>query len=137
MLTYGTLEREVNRFANALRSLGVAKGDRVGYFLYGHAVLESHAMLACENWRTAQRSHSGDFLWQSCANGSTTLKAKVAITCDGAVPEAASPLKASVDEALRALNSERRCGPPRRRCGWKPPCSSAAMSGGTRSSMLF
>ena len=29
VLTYGMLEREVNRFANALRSLDVRKGDRV------------------------------------------------------------------------------------------------------------
>ena len=29
VLTYGMLQREVNRFANVLKSLGVAKGDRV------------------------------------------------------------------------------------------------------------
>ncbi|MEQ1731621.1 MAG: acetyl-coenzyme A synthetase N-terminal domain-containing protein, partial [Vicinamibacterales bacterium] len=32
-LTYGELQQDVNRCANALRSLGLKKGDRVGLFM--------------------------------------------------------------------------------------------------------
>ena len=32
-LTYAELDREINRFANALRALGIGEGDRVGVFL--------------------------------------------------------------------------------------------------------
>jgi acetyl-CoA synthetase len=32
-LTFGMLEREINRFANVLRSLGVVKGDRVAVYM--------------------------------------------------------------------------------------------------------
>ncbi len=46
VLTYGMLEREVNRFANALRSLGVAKGDRVAIYM-GMVPELAIAMLAC------------------------------------------------------------------------------------------
>ena len=46
VLTYGMLEREVNRFANALQSLGVAKGDRVAIYM-GMVPELAIAMLAC------------------------------------------------------------------------------------------
>src|SRR6266481_1612153 len=73
VLTFGMLEREVNRFANALKSLGVAKGDRVAIYM-GMVPELAIAMLA---------------------------KAKVVITADGAWRRGAVvPLKASVDDAL-------------------------------------
>src|SRR6266508_3589022 len=33
ILTYGTLQREVSRFANVLKGLGVQAGDRVGIYM--------------------------------------------------------------------------------------------------------
>src|SRR3989449_532592 len=46
VLTFGMLEREVNRCANALKSLGVKKGDRVAVYM-GMVPELSIALLAC------------------------------------------------------------------------------------------
>jgi acetyl-CoA synthetase len=46
VLTYYDLYREVNKFANALKNLGIKKGDRVSIYL--PVIPEAHiAMLAC------------------------------------------------------------------------------------------
>ena len=45
-ITYFELEREVNRFANALKSMGIKKGDRVGIYLPMIPELP-RSMLAC------------------------------------------------------------------------------------------
>src|SRR5438132_197644 len=46
VLTFGMLEREVNRCANALKSLGVKKGDRVAVYM-GMVPELPIALLAC------------------------------------------------------------------------------------------
>ena len=75
VLTYGMLEREVNRFANALQSLGVAKGDRVAIYM-GMVPELAIAMLACAKIGAPHRSCSADFRRKRCASASTTPRPK-------------------------------------------------------------
>ncbi len=101
VLTYGMLEREVNRFANALRSLGVAKGDRVAIYM-GMVPELAIAMLACAKIGAPHSIVFGGFSAEALRERINDAKAKVVITCDGAWRRGSVvPLKASVDEALR------------------------------------
>jgi acetyl-CoA synthetase len=101
VLTYGMLEREVNRFANVLRSLGVAKGDRVAIYM-GMVPELAIAMLACAKIGAPHSIVFGGFSADALRERINDAKAKVVITCDGAWRRGAIvPLKASVDEALR------------------------------------
>ena len=104
VLTYGMLEREVNRFANALRSLGVAKGDRVAIYM-GMVPELAIAMLACAKIGAPHSIVFGGFSAEALRERINDAKAKVVVTCDGAWRRGSIvPLKASVDEAL--------CGTP-------------------------
>jgi acetyl-CoA synthetase len=101
VLTYGMLEREVNRFANALRSLGVVKGDRVAIYM-GMVPELAIAMLACAKIGAPHSIVFGGFSAEALRERINDAKAKVAITADGAWRRGSLvPLKASVDEALR------------------------------------
>jgi acetyl-CoA synthetase len=101
VLTYGMLEREVNRFANALRSLGVAKGDRVAIYM-GMVPELAIAMLACAKIGAPHSIVFGGFSAEALRERINDAKAKVVVTCDGAWRRGTVvPLKASVDEALR------------------------------------
>jgi acetyl-CoA synthetase len=101
VLTYGMLEREVNRFANALRSLGVAKGDRVAIYM-GMVPELAIAMLACAKIGAPHSVVFGGFSAEALRERIIDAKAKVVVTCDGAWRRGSIvPLKASVDEALR------------------------------------
>lgn len=101
VLTYGMLEREVNRFANALRSLGVAKGDRVAIYM-GMVPELAIAMLACAKIGAPHSVVFGGFSAEALRERINDAKAKVVVTCDGAWRRGSVvPLKASVDEALR------------------------------------
>jgi acetyl-CoA synthetase len=101
VLTYGMLEGEVNRFANALRSLGVAKGDRVAIYM-GMVPELAIAMLACAKIGAPHSIVFGGFSAEALRERINDAKAKVVVTCDGAWRRGSIvPLKASVDEALR------------------------------------
>jgi acetyl-CoA synthetase len=101
VLTYGMLEREVNRFANALRSLGVAKGDRVAIYM-GMVPELAIAMLACAKIGAPHSIVFGGFSAEALRERINDAKAKVVVTCDGAWRRGSIvPLKASVDESLR------------------------------------
>ena len=101
VLTYGMLEREVNRFANALRSLGVGKGDRVAIYM-GMVPELAIAMLACAKIGAPHSIVFGGFSAEALRERINDAKAKVVVTCDGAWRRGTVvPLKASVDEALR------------------------------------
>ena len=101
VLTYGMLEREVNRFANALRSLGVGKGDRVAIYM-GMVPELAIAMLACAKIGAPHSIVFGGFSAEALRERINDAKAKVVVTCDGAWRRGSLvPLKASVDEALR------------------------------------
>src|SRR5579862_4591601 len=101
VLTYGMLEREVNRFANSLRSLGVLKGDRVAIYM-GMVPELAIAMLACAKIGAPHSIVFGGFSAEALRERINDAKAKLVITCDGAWRRGSIvPLKASVDEALR------------------------------------
>jgi acetyl-CoA synthetase len=101
VLTYGMLEREVNRFANALRSLGVGKGDRVAIYM-GMVPELAIAMLACAKIGAPHSIVFGGFSAEALRERINDAKAKVVITADGGWRRGTVvPLKAAVDESLR------------------------------------
>ncbi|MGD9936439.1 MAG: acetate--CoA ligase [Methanoregulaceae archaeon] len=79
--TYYKLWREVNRFANGLRSLGVKKGDRV--CIYMPVVPEQTiAMLACARIGAVHSVVFGGFGSQAVATRLNDAQAKIVITAD-------------------------------------------------------
>jgi acetyl-CoA synthetase len=100
VLTFGMLEREVNRFANALKSLGVVKGDRIALYM-GMVPELAIAMLACAKIGAAHSVVFGGFSAEALRERINDAKAKVLITADGAWRRGTVvPLKTSVDDAL-------------------------------------
>ena len=100
-MTYRDLLKEVARFANALRSLGVQKGDRVAIYL-GMIPELPVAMLACARIGAAHSVVFGGFSAESLRDRINDAGAKVLITADGGYRRGAVvPLKANADEALR------------------------------------
>src|SRR5271165_854276 len=100
VLTYGMLQREVNRFANVLKSLGVAKGDRVAIYM-GMVPELPIAMLACAKIGAPHSVVFGGFSAEALRERINDAKAKVLVTGDGAWRRGhIVPLKASADQAL-------------------------------------
>jgi acetyl-CoA synthetase len=108
VLTYGDLQREVTRFANVLRGLGVGTGDRVG--LYMPMIPElAIAMLACARIGATHSAVFGGFSAEALRDRLNDAQAKVVVTADGGFRRGAVvPLKANVDEALRQAPSVER-----------------------------
>jgi len=105
VLTFGMLEREVNRFANGLKSLGVVKGDRVAIYM-GMVPELAIAMLACAKIGAAHSVVFGGFSAEALRERINDAKAKVLITADGAWRRGTVvPLKASADEAIKGTPS--------------------------------
>ena len=100
-ITYRELYEEVCRFGNALRSLGVRKGDRVAIYL-GMVPELPVAMLACARIGAAHSVVFGGFSAEALKDRIVDAQAKVLVTADGGYRRGAVvPLKASADEALR------------------------------------
>jgi acetyl-CoA synthetase len=80
--TYYDLFREVNRFANALKKLGVKKGDRVGIYLpmIPEAII---SMLACARIGAVHAVVFSAFSSKALQIRLQDTKAKVLITADG------------------------------------------------------
>jgi acetyl-CoA synthetase len=99
-ITYRDLYNEVNRFANALKSLGVAKGDRVAIYL--PMILElPMAMLACAKVGAVHSVVFSGFSAKALRDRINDCKAKVLITVDGFYRKGSIiNAKASADEAL-------------------------------------
>ncbi len=99
-ITYGEMKGEVCRLANALKSLGVKKGDRV--IIYMPMVLESaFAMLACARIGAVHSVVFGGFSPKSLVDRIHDCGAEVVITADeGRRGGKIVPLKNNVDEAL-------------------------------------
>ena len=99
-LTYAQLHREVCQFANALKHLGVQKGDRVG--IYMPMIPEAAiAMLACARIGAAHTVVFGGFSAEALRDRLVDGQAKVVITADGGWrKDAIVPLKEQVDKAL-------------------------------------
>jgi acetyl-CoA synthetase len=99
-ITYAELLDEVQRFANALKGLGVVKGDRINIYMpmIPEAIV---AMLACARIGAAHSVVFGGFSAQSLTDRINDAEAKVLITADGGYRRGeVFPLKAAADEAL-------------------------------------
>jgi acetyl-CoA synthetase len=99
-LTYSELKTEVSKFANALKALGVEKGDRVAIYL-GMVPELPIAMLACARIGAPHSVVFGGFSAQSLRDRINDAEAKILITADGG-PRGGRivPLKQNADEAL-------------------------------------
>ncbi|MEX0691189.1 MAG: acetate--CoA ligase [Gemmatimonadales bacterium] len=99
-LTYAELHRDVCRFANALRGLGVKKGDRVAIYL--PMIPEAAvAMLACARVGAPHSVVFGGFSAESLRDRINDAEAKVLITADiGYRRGTQVPLKRNADEAV-------------------------------------
>ena len=103
VITYRQLHDEVNRFANVLKDLGVAKGDRVT--LYLPMIPEAaYAMLACARLGAVHSIVFGGFSPDSLAQRITGCDSKVVITADEGLRGGRKvPMKANVDKAVEKL----------------------------------
>ena len=99
-LTYQELAHEVGRFANTLKSLNVASGDRV--VIYMPMVPELPiAMLACARIGATHSVVFGGFSAAALKDRIQDAGAKIVITADGGWRRGdIVPLKATTDEAL-------------------------------------
>jgi acetyl-CoA synthetase len=99
-ITYAELLDEVGRFANALKALGVGKGDRVAIYL-GMIPELPVAMLACARIGAPHSVVFGGFSADSLRDRIVDAQAKVLITQDGGYRRGSVvALKAAADEAL-------------------------------------
>ena len=100
-LTYRQLHAEVCKFANTLKHLGVAKGDRVAIYL--PMIPEAAvAMLACARIGATHSVVFGGFSPDSLAGRVADSQCKVVVTADEGVRGGRKiPLKTNVDEALK------------------------------------
>ena len=100
VITYAELHREVCRFANVLKGLGVKKGDRV--CLYMPMVPElAIAMLACTRIGAPHSIVFGGFSAEALRDRINDADAKLVVTADGGFRKGEPfPLKPTVDEAL-------------------------------------
>ncbi len=104
-VTYAELLAEVQRFANALKNLGVGKGDVVGIYLpmIPEVVV---AMLACARIGAPHNVVFGGFSAEAVRERMEFSEAKVLITVDGAARKGRiAPVKDRVDEHMHDLAS--------------------------------
>ncbi|MDH3938948.1 MAG: acetate--CoA ligase, partial [candidate division Zixibacteria bacterium] len=99
-MTYFELYRQVNKFANVLKKLGIEKGDRVAIYL----PMIPELMIACLACARVGAIHSvvfGGFSPESLRDRIVDLEAKLLITADGGYRRGQIiPLKHDADVAL-------------------------------------
>ncbi|MEX2268237.1 MAG: acetate--CoA ligase, partial [Acidimicrobiia bacterium] len=99
-ITYAQLLDEVSRLANALKALGVGKGDRVNIYL-GMVPELPMALLACSRIGAPHSVVFGGFSADSLRDRINDAEAKVLITGDGAWRRGTIvPLKDTADAAV-------------------------------------
>ncbi|MDA1230910.1 MAG: acetate--CoA ligase [Planctomycetota bacterium] len=100
VLRYQDLHREVCKFANVLKKLGVRTGDRVT--LYMPMIPElAIAMLACARIGVVHSIIFGGFSADAVADRNNDAQAKVIVTSDGGWRRGKEvPLKAAVDASM-------------------------------------
>ncbi|MEW6238136.1 MAG: acetate--CoA ligase [Candidatus Omnitrophota bacterium] len=104
-LTYWDLYRDVNKFANCLKKLGVAKGDRVAFYMPMIPELVI-GMLACARIGAVHSVVFGGFSPDALRDRINDAQAKVLITADGGYRRGnLLPLKHDADFALRETPS--------------------------------
>jgi acetyl-CoA synthetase len=108
-ITYAELLDEVSRTANALKALGVEKGDRVAIYM-GMVPELAVAMLACARIGAAHSVVFGGFTADSLRDRINDAAARVLVTGDGAWRRGSIvPLKDIADEALAETPSIEHC----------------------------
>ncbi|NMA31490.1 MAG: AMP-binding protein, partial [Candidatus Methanofastidiosa archaeon] len=100
-LTYWDLYREVNKFSNILKKLGIGKGDRVAIYMpmIPEAVI---AMLSCARIGAIHMVVFGGFSSEALRDRINDCKAKLLITADGGYRRGSLiPLKHDSDYAVK------------------------------------
>jgi acetyl-CoA synthetase len=101
VLTYQDLHREVCKFANVLRKLGVQSGDRVTLYMPMIPELVI-AMLACARLGATHSIIFGGFSADAVADRNNDAKAKIIVTADAGWRRGKEVLlKQAVDEAMQ------------------------------------
>ena len=99
--SYHALNREVCKFANVLRSMGVKKGDRVTIYM-GRVPELPIAMLACAKIGAVHSVVYGGFSVEALHGRIEDSQSNVCITCDGGFMNGKIvELKKIVDEAIK------------------------------------
>jgi acetyl-CoA synthetase len=104
-ITYADLHRDVQKFANALKDLGIEKGDIVGIFLpmIPEVIV---AMLACARIGAPHNVVFGGFSADSVKERMEFSEAKALVTVDGARRKGkTAPVKQQVDECMESLDT--------------------------------
>jgi acetyl-CoA synthetase len=108
-ITYAELRDEVARFANALKDLGVGKGDPVTIYLPMIPELPV-AMLACARIGAPHSVIFAGFSSQSVVDRVEDARSHTLITADGAYRKGnVVPLKANADKAMDSTDLVERC----------------------------
>jgi len=104
-VTYADLHRDTQRFANALKDLGIEKGDVVGIFLPMIPEV-AVAMLACARIGAIHNVVFGGFSVDSVKERMEFSEAKALITVDGARRKGkTAPIKQQVDQTMGDLET--------------------------------
>ncbi|MCB9845846.1 MAG: acetate--CoA ligase [Phycisphaeraceae bacterium] len=105
-LSYRDLQAQTSRLANALRAMGVAKGDVVTIYM-GMVPELAVAVLACARMGAAHSVIFGGFSAQAIVDRVIDADSRVIITCDGAWRRGqVVPLKDNVDAACDQLSKQ-------------------------------
>src|SRR5881409_1914923 len=104
VLTYHDMWREVSRFANVLKGLGVKRGDRVTIYMPMIPELPI-AMLACARVGAVHSVIFGGFSARAIRDRAGDAETRVIVTADGGYRRGTVlPLKKIVDEAVAGLD---------------------------------
>ncbi len=104
-VTYADLHRDVQKFANAMKDLGIQKGDIVGIFLpmIPEVVV---SMLACARIGAPHNVVFGGFSADSVKERMEFSEAKALVTVDGARRKGkTAPIKEQVDAVMAGLET--------------------------------
>ncbi len=108
-LTYRELHRDVCRFANGLKKLGVGQGDVVSIYMPMTPEL-AVAMLACARIGAIHSVIFAGFSSEAIADRNNDASAKVQLTSDGLYRRGKIlPLKETVDAALEKSKTVEKC----------------------------
>jgi acetyl-CoA synthetase len=104
-LSYQMLHREVCRFANVLKSLGLQQGDRATIYM-GMVPELAIAMLACARMGVTHNVVFGGFSAEAIRDRINDSQSKIVITADGGYRRGTVvPLKKNVDDSLWGCTS--------------------------------
>jgi acetyl-CoA synthetase len=105
ILTYQALHREVCKFANVLKEIGVKTGDRVAIYMPMVPELPI-AILACARIGATHSVVFGGFSAEALRDRINDAQAKVVVTADGGYRRGSEiPLKKAVDDAIQQTPS--------------------------------